>query len=265
VAEDETTDLTEDGEESAPAKGKKQKAPKAPKPPKAPKAPKAPKEPKAPKVKKEKKKKEKGDDEDKGGAGGIVIIMLLVLAILLGGFTAALIFDVFSAREIIADVITEPLLDVIIWLDPGFSSIRQRLAVEEEAQDRRLEERKLEMDEREADIEILEAAISSREQILERRGFDLDRREEQIVAMYERTIPLYRRDMTEDELDDMLQISRIYTQLAPEAAAERLVRLYDRRDVAAILYFMGERNAASILAEMEVGYAAEITEILLYN
>jgi len=247
VAE-ETTDLTEDGEASAPAKGKKQKASKAPK------------------EKKEKKKKEKGDDdEDKGGAGGIVIIMLLVLAILIGGFTAALIFDVFSAREIIADVITEPLLDVIIWLDPGFSSIRQRLVVEEEAQDRRLEERKAEMDEREADLELREAAIGSREQVIERRGFDLDRREEQIIAMYERTIPLYRRDMTEQEMEDMLQISTIYTQLSPLAAAERLVRLYDPRDVAAILYFMGERNAASILAEMEVAYAANITEILLYN
>jgi len=246
VADDETTDLTESEESSPPAKGKKQK------------------EPKPPKEKKEKKKKGEGD-EDKGGAGGIVIIMLLVLAILIGGFTAALIFDVFSAREIMADVITEPLLDIIIWLDPGFSSIRSRLAVEEEAQIRRLEERKEEMDEREIDIEMREAAIISREQILERRGFDLDRREEQIVAMHERTIPLFRRDMTEQEMDDMLQISRIYTQMAPERAAETLVRLYDPRDVAAILYFMGERNSASILSQMEVGYAAEITEILLYS
>jgi len=257
VADEETTDLTEGEESSAPAKGKKQKAPKAPKAPKE-------KKEKVPKEKKERKKKGDGDDE-KGGAGGIIIIMLLVLAILIGGFTAALIFDVFSAREIMADVITEPLLDVIIWLDPGYSSIRQRLAVEEEAQIKRMDERKIEMEEMEADMALREAALLSREQAIERRGFDLDRREEQIVAMYERTIPLYRRDMTDEEMDDMLQISRIYTQMAPERAAATLVRLYDPRDVAAILYFMGERNSASILAEMEVAYAAEITEILLYN
>jgi len=251
---DETTDLTEDEESSAPAKGKKQKAPKAPKE----------KKEKVPREKKERKKKGDGDDE-KGGAGGIIIIMLLVLAILIGGFTAALIFDVFSAREIMADVITEPLLDVIIWLDPGFSSIRSRLAVEEETQIKRMEERREEMERLEEELELREAALLAREQAIERRGFDLDRREEQIIAMYERTIPLYRRDMTEQELEDMLQISRIYTQLSPEAAAERLVRLYDPRDVAAILYFMGERNSASILAQMDIGYAAEITEILLYN
>ena len=251
MADEETTDLTESEEPSAPAKGKK--------------APKEPKEPKAPKEKKEKKKKEKSDSGDKGGAGGIIIIMLLVLAILIGGFTAALVFDVFSAREIIADVITEPLLDVIIWLDPGFSSIRQRLDVEEEALIKRMDEYKIEMEGLEDDLQLREAAILSREQALERRGFDLDRREEQIIAMYERTIPLYRREMTEEEMDDMLQISRIYTQMSPDDAAERLVRLYDPRDVAAILYFMGERNSASILAVMEVGYAAEITEILLYS
>jgi flagellar motility protein MotE (MotC chaperone) len=53
--------------------------------------------------------------------------------------------------------------------------------------------------------------------------------------------------------------------MSPDAAAERLVRLYDPRDVAAILYFMAERSAASILAAMEPGYAANITEIMLYN
>jgi len=256
MADEETTDLTEGEDAPASAKGKGKKE-------------KAPKEPKAPKEKKEKKEKQKKvkgeDDGEKGGAGGIVIIMILVLAILIGGFSAALIFDVFSAREIMADVITEPLLDVIIWLDPGFSSIRSRLETEEEAQIRRMEERRAEMELMEADWALREAAIESRELQFERRGFDLDRREEQIVAMYERSVPLHRRDMTEEEMDDMLQISRIYTQMAPDVAAERLVRLYDPRDVAAILYFMGERNSASILAVMDVAYAAEITEILLYS
>jgi len=251
LAEVETTDLTEDEGASGGAADKGKKAPKAEK---------------APKEKKVKGKKEKGEKGEKGGgAGSIILIMVLVLVILIGGFSAALYFDVFSAREIMADVVTEPLLDVIIWLDPGFSSIRQRLVIESEAQEKRLEERKQELDEREVEIEILENAFGTMEEQLDRRASDLDRREEQILAMYERTIPIYRREMTEQELEDMNSLSRTYTQMAPETAARILVQLYDPRDVAAILYFMGERNAGSILAEMDVNYAANITEILLYN
>jgi len=252
MADVETTDLTEEeGAAGGTADKGKQKASKAEK---------------APKEKKPKGKKEKGEKGEKGGgAGSIILIMILVLVILIGGFSAALFFDVFSAREIMADVITEPLLDVIIWLDPGFSSIRQRLVTEEETQERRLDERKEELDRREEEIELLENAFGTLEEQLERRAFDLDRREEQIIAMYERTIPIYRREMTEQETEDMNSLSRTYTQMAPETAASILVELYDPRDVAAILYFMGERNAGSILAAMDVNYAANITEILLYN
>jgi len=95
---------------------------------------------------------------------------------------------------------------------------------------------------------------------------ELDSREAQIIAMYERTVPLHRREpMTEEEIDDMVSLSRTFTQMSPEDAAAILVQLYDPRDVAAILYFMSERNAGAILATMSERYAAEITEILLYS
>jgi len=84
--------------------------------------------------------------------------------------------------------------------------------------------------------------------------------------MYERTVPLYRRpDITDQELEDMISLSRTFTQMSPETAAVILVQLYDPRDVASLLYYMGERNAAAILAVMDISYAAEITEILLYS
>ena len=251
MADEEVTDLTDgEGSDSGAAdKGKKKGA-------------KAPKEPKEPKEKKEKKPK---GPKEKGGAGGIIIIMILVLLILIGGFAAALYFDVFDTRVIIADIITDPLLDIIIWLDPGYSSINQRLLTERELQERRFEERAEDLDNREAEVKQLEDILTSREQQLDRRAFDLDRREEQIIAMYERTVPIHRRDMTDEELDDMLSLSRTFTQMSPETAAQILVELYDPRDVAALLYYMGERNAASILAVMNVDYAAEITEILLYS
>jgi len=252
VADDEITDLTEDGDSGAAAKGKGKKA-------KAPKEPKTPKE-KTPKAPKDKKAKGGG-----GGGAGIIIIMLLVLIILIGGFGAALYFDVFNAREITADIVTEPLLDIIIWLDPGYLSIEQRLRVERETQEKQFEERTAELDEREAAISLIEGVIDTRENLLDRREVEQDRREEQLVAMYERTVPMYRRIESEEDMEDMLSLVTTFTQMSPETAAAILVRLYDQRDVASILYFMSERNAATILAEFTTEYAAEITEIWLYN
>jgi len=258
MADDDVTDLTEEEGSAAPAKGKK-----APKAPKAPKEPKEEQEPKDKKGKKEKKSKEKGE---KSSAVGVIIIMILVLLILIGGFGSALYFDVFDSRTIISEVVTDPLLDVIIWLDPAYFTISQRLRAEEEAQQQRFAERTEALDRREADLEIQEGMVASREQAVERRTHDLDRREEQIVIMYERTIPLFRRpDRTDEEMEDMLSLSRTFTQMSPDTAATILVQLYDPRDVAGILYYMGERNAASILSEMDVRYAANITEILLYS
>jgi len=248
MADDEITDLTEDGEESGEAsqgKGKKEKPQK---------------EPKSKKEPKEKRPKEKG------GTGGIIIIMILVLVILIGGFGAALYFDVFSAREITADVITDPLLDVIIWLNPEYFTISQRLAAEEAEKKALFEKQEEDLSERDELITQREDALNLREQQLFSRGVELDRREEQLLAMYERTVPLYRRDnVSEEELEDMMSLSRTFTQMSPDTAADILVRLYDPRDVAAILYYMGERNSASILAVMDTSYAANITEILLYN
>jgi len=254
VADEETTEVAEGGDAGAASKAKQ----------KAVKAPKAEKESKPDKDDKKKDPKKKGDKD--GGAGGIILIMLLVLVILIGGFAAALYFDVFSAREIIGEVITEPLLNIIIWLDPGFSSIHARLDAERVTQERRYQERTEELNEREVQIELLENILNTRETMPDRREIDLGRREEQIIAMYERTVPLHRRDpMSEQDMEDMLSLSRTFTQMSPDEAADILVRLYDPRDVASLLYFMGERNAASILSVMEVGYAANITEILLYN
>jgi len=247
MADEETTDLTEGGDSGA---AKKQKAPKAPKEVKVDPSP--------------TDKKQKGKKE-KGGAGGIIIIMLLVLILLVGGFAAILYFNMFKAREITSDWVKEPLLDVIIWLDPSFSSINNRLAAEREAQEKRFEEREADLNTRESDLIARENALNALEQTLDRKSFDLDRREDQIIAMYERTIPIHKRDMTEQELEDMLSLSRTFSQMSPEDAASILVELYDPRDVAAIIYYMGERNAASILAAMNVDYAAEITEILLYS
>jgi len=247
VADEEITDLTGDDEEESGAKGKQKKE-------------KAPKEPKG---KKEKIPKEKG--EKKGGAGGVILIMLLVLVLLIGGFAAAIYFDVFEARIIVADAINEPLTRLIIWLDPGFSTVDQQMRDEAAARERRITELETDLEGRIVAAEERENEIFSREQQLDKRASELNSREQQIIQMYERTIPLYRReDRTDQELEDMLSLSRTYSNMDAETAAEIMIKLHDPKDVAAILYYMSERNSALILAEFRPEYAAEITEILLY-
>jgi len=250
VADEEITDLTGGEEEEQGTNGKQKKE-------------KAPKTPKGSKEKKEKIPKEKG--EKKGGAGGVILIMLLVLILLIGGFAAAVYFNVFDARVIVADTINEPLTRLIIWLDPGFSTVDQQMRDEAEAREKRLVELETDLDKRIAALEEREDGLYSREQQLDRRAAELNSREQQIISMYERTIPLYRRDdRTEQELEDMLSLSRTYSNMSPETAAEIMIKLHDPKDVAAILYYMTERNAAAILAAFKPEYAAEITEILLY-
>jgi len=247
VADEEITDLTGGEEEESGAKGKQQKG-------------KAPKEPKG---KKEKIPKEKG--EKKGGAGGVILIMLLVLILLIGGFAAAVYFDVFDARIIVADAISDPLIGLIIWLDPEFSTVDQQMRDEAEAREKKIMELEINLETRIEAAEARENEILSREQQLDRRAAELNSREQQIIQMYERTIPLYRReDRTDQELEDMLSLSKTYSNMSPETAAEIMTKLHDPKDVAALLYYMSERNAALILAAFRPEYAAEITEILLY-
>jgi flagellar motility protein MotE (MotC chaperone) len=247
---EEVSDLTDEEEGQSDKKGKgKQKKEKEPKPPKE-------KKQKIPGIKGEKKG---------GGAGGIIIVMILLLVLLIGGFAAAVYFDVFRARLLVADVVREPLIDLIIWLDPEFSAIDEQIRAEGDARERRLEEREENFEQREANLRQREGILDTREQQLNRRTVELDNREEQILAMYERTVPLYRREnRTEQDIEDMMSLGRTYSQMSPADAAAIMVEIHDPRDVAAILYYMSERNAAAILSAFHPEFAADITEILLY-
>ena len=251
MAADDVTDLTENAAEASPANKSK------------PKREKAPAVPKAPGVTKDKASKDKGDK--KSGTGGTILIMILILVLLIGGFAAVLFLDLFNSRQIVGSIVNEPLIGVVVWLNPKFSTVEQQLVAENEAQEKHHAARTADLNAREEDIELLESELLIREQLLERRALELDNREVQIIAMYERTVPLHRREMTDEERDDMVSLSRTYSQMSPENASRILVHLYDPRDVAGILYYMGERNAGSILAAMDARYAAEITEILLYS
>jgi len=259
VPDEEVTDLTEEGS-GGKAEPKKEAAPAAPKAEKA-----AVDADSSEKASKGKKGKGKGKPVKKGGGGGVIAVMLIIALLLVGSFGAAVYFNVFSARAITADLVNDPLLRVIIWLDPSFSTVDERMREEADARDRRLSALEEKLNERIAEVEQRESRADTREQQLDRWAIELNNREEQIIAMYERTIPLYRRDMTDQERDDMISYARTFTQMSPEDAAEILVRIGSVENTAAILYFMGERNAAAIMAALHPDYAAAVTNVWLYN
>jgi len=265
----------------------------APAKPKKPKTAKSPEADTGLSVKTDKDAKGKGakDAGAKGGGGLFALILIIILVLLIGGACAAVYFNMFGekdedgeivkpgARDWLGDIIREPLINTIIWFDPEFSSINDEMEASREEQEEALAERGKGLDEREAGFvereeeikarenELIERenAANIREQQLENRAEAQIKREEELLAMYERIVPIYRRDLTEQELEDMISLSRTYTQMSPTDAADRVASLSDANDAAAILFFMGERNAASILAVMEVEFAAELTEILLYS
>ena len=257
MADEEVTDLTEEGSDSKAEPAKEKTA----------KPEKAKKEDDDSSGKGSKGKgKGKGKGSKKGGGGGGVIAVMLIIALLLvGSFGAAVYFDVFSARAITSDLLKDPLLRVVIWLDPTFSTVDERMRTEAEARDRRLTALEERLEERTIELQQRESRADTREQQLDRRAIELNNREEQIMAMYERTVPLYRRDMTIQEREDMEAYARTFTQMAPETAAEILVRIGSVENTAAILYFMSERNAAAILAAFHPDYAAAVTNVWLYN
>ena len=260
---------TEEQEEAAPddaAKGKKTKKPKKEKAPKKKKGEEAEDSSNSGELKVSTESLKKGKSKGKGSSIAVITIMILVVVVLISGFLTAMVFGILGTRDVVADVMGEPLMDFMIWLDPRLAALDQRVEARAADADRRAAAREAELDAREGAIVFFEEDLAIREAALDRRFLELESREAQVVAMYERATPIHRRtDITEQDIEDMVSLSRTYTQMAPDSAAEIMIRIHDPRDVAAILYFMSERNAAAILAAMEPHVAAEITEILLYH
>ena len=176
------------------------------------------------------------------------IILIIVLVVLIAGFVfEEVYFNFLGTRDL--------FINAVVRLDPDFRS-----------REAELDDREAELDSFEAELDAREGALQNRETQLDRRSSQLDGRE---AALSEQLIlddlPRFRRSMSEQEVLDMESLSRSYSLMAPEAAAVILGELVVSDDVAAILYFMPERSAAAILSVMDAEFAAEITEILLYD
>jgi len=202
--------------------------------------------------------------------GKLKLILIIVPVVLVAGFVTALALNLFEVRSMVGTLVKEPILRAVVWFDPEFSSVDEELRFKSSEREAELDLRGTQLDrreegiaERETELEFLEESLDKRELQLERRSASLDSREEQIKQTNNAAVPVYRNILSEQELADMQSLSRSYAQMAPETAAEILAELKDEKDVATILYYMGERNAAAILAVMETEFAARVTKILM--
>jgi len=231
------TDLTQDGGAGAGSAERKKKQ----RPPKEPAAA-------APETGRGAKSGAKAGGK-KGKRLRLKIILILILVILIGTFVFLEInFELVGIRRMI--------VNAALSLDPESAILEERTA--------ELEQFETELNRREDELDQRESSADSREAQLDRRRAQLDALEDELREKELRLIPIYRQPMTDEELADMLSLSRTYSMMSPETSAEILSELYDLEDITAILYFMTERNAAAILSEMEVDLAARITLVLLY-
>ena len=221
-------------------------------------------------------KKRKGKDNagnaDGGGKKSHLLLKLLIVAIvivLVGGFVFEEIYWNFLG---VRDWTCDAFVSAAIWLEPSTASVRRRQWLREtglnerEAEiDAREEMQKSSSDERKAELDVREDSLDLREAELERRDMSLDVREQEMKAAEISKTPVYRRDLGDQELDDLMALSATFAAMTPEAAAEILTRMYDLGDVAAIIYYMTDKSSASILAAMDPAYAANLAQVFLYE
>jgi len=224
-----------------------------------------------------KEKAGKQKQEKKGGKLKLKLILITVPVLLVAGFVAALIINIFGIRDIVGGFVKDPIIGVVVWFDAEFKSVDDELRAKNKEREAEIEkratglnerekgigEREAQLDERKVEQDTFGESLTKRESQLDRRSKALDVREEQMDKASNPAEPLYHRVMSEQELADIQSLSRSYAQMAPEAAAEILVKLKDEQHVAVLLYHMTERNAAAILAVMDSEFAAKMTDILL--
>ena len=186
----------------------------------------------------------------------LILLIIVIGAVAL--LAAAVVLEVFflnwfGTRDLLISGVTS--------LDPDFAREKRNL----EARTMALDEFESELDRREIEMELRELEVTQLESRLETRRVELDIIERGLIDWENRLLPIYRRNITPELQEEMESISRMYTQMSPEKAAEILFELDDIQDVVAILYYMTERNASAILAVIEPEQAARITELLIYN
>lgn len=175
--------------------------------------------------------------------GRLKLILLLVVIFAVGAFLFALVyFDLFGART--------GAYEFLHNLDPEYRVVTLREA---------------ELEAREAELEAEQQLLAEAQAEMDSYERELTELEADLKAIETNRLPVYRQPLNDSDIEYMQQIGKIFSGMEAQNAADILQSLYDIGDTAAVLYYMSADSAGSILELMEVGYAAQVTDTLLYN
>jgi flagellar motility protein MotE (MotC chaperone) len=175
--------------------------------------------------------------------GRFILIAAVVLLV-----TLIFVFCLLAARANIFGT-RDWFVGAVARLDPEYAALNDRELA--------LDEREQTLDERAEQLASDQKKQDTRDEALNLREDEMDEREANARAAF------FRPPLTEQELEDLRSLGRVYAKMDAGVAADILMRLYEIEYTAAILYHMPEKYAAAVLAAMDAERAARITEILL--
>ncbi|MCL1816304.1 MAG: hypothetical protein FWG43_01700 [Clostridiales bacterium] len=224
---------------------------------------KIPKSPPPSKRKQPKGKQEKNSAKAKQGRRGfplLALLLALLIALALVAY-AAYYFDLFQARTKLLNSANNALAS----LSPEYRDGNSLLTEREKA----LDSREAELDQREQEIQKKEDAASKEDERLNQRASALDSRESIIKQSAQdeqgeqTAIPLYRQEISDEKMEELENLGKIYSRMDTEAAAKALSLLNGSIEMAEVLYYMDKKAASALLDQLEPELTAQITREML--
>lgn len=180
----------------------------------------------------------KPEKKSKGMVGLLVFLFLLLAAGTVAYFSVA--NNLFGGR----DYVIEQLNSALIALDWNYKSLAEK----------------------QAELELREAAVLSKEEELEKKEQKLKEKQAAASVTTGGSLSNFENliaSLTEERKTQIQQISAIYTGMDSKKAADAVAKLSSLEDMALVLYFMKEKSAAAVMADLTTDTAARITAFML--
>lgn len=178
----------------------------------------------------------------KGGSIKLFIFLILFFVALVCSAVVIYINDFFAVQTTI--------IEIAHSIDPEYRGITEKEA---------------ELNLRDEKQEALQAKLDAEEKRLATLEQELAKKEQDVAILERSKTPVYRPPINEDDVVYMQNIGKIYGAMEPANAAKAMAELRSVEDMAAIIYFMSQKNAAAVLELMDPKIAALITEQLLHD
>lgn len=172
----------------------------------------------------------------------IFLVLLILFLALASAVFIIMKFDFFGARA--------AFFQFVHNLDPEYQA---------------LSDMRQSLEEWEGNLTQIQEDLYARDQALDDMETGLLAREKELAEQEAGSNPVYRPPVNDEDVAYMKNIGKIYAEMEPKNAADIMAKLYSVEDMAAIIYYMPQTGAASILELMDAKVAAQITDKLLHG